>query len=366
MIIGFNGTEMDSELRNALDTLRPAGVILFARNLETAPQIWSLTHECRRTAKIPMFVCVDMEGGTVDRLKNVIAPAPSVARIVEYAVAYAAASGDRQLYRRHGEVIGRECRALGFNTDFAPVFDLGLDASRAVLGSRTVSADAKQTVIYAREFLRGLRSAGVLGCGKHFPGLGEANLDSHHHMPVVNKPWKALWEQDLLPYRKLHRSLPFVMVAHAAYPAVTRNSLPASLSKKWLTDILRRKIGYQGLILADDLEMGGILAAGSIEDVAVETLRAGADMFLVCNNPKMVWQAYESVIKAAESDPKFARQVAAAAQRVEKYKLRITPPSAAPSAIKVKALRESMANLAEDIQKDGPSRHSARKSSLAQ
>ena len=116
-----------------------------------------------------------------------------------------------------------------------------------------------------------------------------------------------MWKEDLLPYRELHRELPFVMVAHAAYPQVTGDHTPASLSKKWMSDILRKKIGYRGLIISDDLDMGGVLAAASIEDAAVETLRAGADMFLVCQKEESVRRAFEAVLKRAESDKKFAR-----------------------------------------------------------
>src|ERR1041385_3227149 len=137
----------------------------------------------------------------------------------------------------HGNILGLEARALGFNTYFAPVFDLGFEASRSVLTSRTASSDPDKTIQYSRAFLRGLKDCHVLGCGKHFPGLGEANLDSHHDMPVINKPWKKLWEEDLAPYRKLRTQIPFVMVAHAAYPQVTKDKTPASLSRKWMTDI---------------------------------------------------------------------------------------------------------------------------------
>ncbi len=162
----------------------------------------------------------------------------------------------------------------------------------------------------------------MLGCGKHFPGLGEGNLDSHHGMPVVQKSWKTMWAEDLMPYRELRSQIPFVMVAHASYPEVTKDQQPASLSRKWMQDVLRKKIGYRGLIISDDLEMGGVLSTGTIEDVAVETLRAGADMFLVCHNQELVWRGYEAVLRTAESDRKFAAHVAKAAQRVLKFKKR--------------------------------------------
>jgi beta-N-acetylhexosaminidase len=314
LILGYDGLAVDSQLRSTLTSLQPGGVILFARNIEEPQQTWRLLRDSQSTTRVPMFLCVDLEGGTVDRLKKVIAPAPSVADVV--------ATGNRKLFRMHGKILGLEARALGFNTDFAPVFDLGFEASRSVLSSRTASDDPKKTILYAREFLRGLRSSKVLGCGKHFPGLGEGNLDSHHDMPVVQKSWKKMWDEDLVPYRELRRQIPFVMVAHAAYPEVTNNKLPASLSRKWMQDILRKKIGFKGLIISDDLEMGGILSTGEIEDVAVETLRAGADMFLVCHNQELVLRGYEAVVRTAERDSKFAAQVAAAAKRVLAFKRR--------------------------------------------
>ncbi|HET9182620.1 MAG TPA: beta-N-acetylhexosaminidase [Candidatus Angelobacter sp.] len=308
LIMGYDGLEVDSRLRTMLNTLQPGGVILFSRNIESPRQTWKLLKDSQSTTPVPMFLCVDLEGGSVDRLKNVIAPAPSVRQVFS--------SGERKLFRMHGHILGLEARALGFNVDFAPVFDLGLEPSQKVLGSRTASPHAKDVIIYARECLKALKSANVLGCGKHFPGLGEANLDTHHELPSIAKPFRKLWAEDLLPYRELHRQIPFVMVAHAAYPEVTKNNLPASLSKKWMKDVLRDKIGFRNLIISDDLEMGGVLAAGSIEEVAVETLRAGADMFLVCHNQELVWRGYEAVLREAEKDRRFAAHVAQAAKRV--------------------------------------------------
>src|SRR5258708_22157418 len=181
LILGYDGLAVDSTLRATLAKLQPSGVILFARNIEEPKQTWSLLRDSQATTKLPMFLCVDLEGGTVDRLKKVIAPAPSVQQVF--------ATGNRKLFRMHGNILGLEARALGFNTDFAPVLDLGLEASRNVLTSRTVSADPRETIAYARAFLRGLKDSKVLGCGKHFPGLGEGKLDSHRHMPVVHDRW---------------------------------------------------------------------------------------------------------------------------------------------------------------------------------
>jgi beta-N-acetylhexosaminidase len=344
LILGFDGTEIDGKLRTTLNTLQPGGVILFARNIEEPAQTWRMLRDSQATTRVPMFLCVDLEGGTVDRLKKVIAPAPSVEQVF--------ATGNRKLFRMHGNILGLEARALGFNTDFAPVFDLGFEASRSVLASRTASDDPEKTVIYAREFLRGLKAAKVLGCGKHFPGLGEGNLDSHLSMPVVNKGWKAMWAEDLKPYRELRGQIPFVMVAHASYPQVTKDKQPASLSKKWMQDILRKKIGYKGLIISDDLEMGGVLSTGPIEEVAVETLRAGADIFLVCHNQELVWRGYEAVLRTAERDRKFAAHVEKAARRVLSFKKRAAELrgfSAEPKARVVEKLKKIVGDFSRIV-----------------
>jgi len=299
---------MSPRLASLLKQVQPAGVILFARNIENPQQTWRLLRDCQKCVEKPLFTCIDLEGGTVDRLRDALGAAPSAAEVF--------AADNPKLFRRHGQIIGENCRALGFNVDFAPVFDLAFEASRAVMGTRVVSSVPEAVAAYASEFLAGLKKAGVLGCGKHFPGLGEANLDSHHELPVIEKSSKALWAEDLLPYRVLRREIPFVMVAHAAYPQVTKTRIPASLSRLWITDILSKKIGYRGLVVSDDLEMGGVLAAASLGEAAVGSVQAGADLCLVCHHEDRVLEAHEALIKGAERDRKFAECAAQAARRV--------------------------------------------------
>jgi len=303
---------MTPRLASLLKRVQPAGVILFARNIRNAAQTWRLLRECEKCVGTPLFKCVDLEGGTVDRLRDALEPTPSAADVF--------ATADRKLFRKHGQIIGENCRAFGFNVDFAPVLDLAFDASRSVMGSRTVSASPRETIRYAREFLAGLRAAGILGCGKHFPGLGEGRLDSHHEQPVIEKPLQRMWVEDLLPYRTLRAQLSFVMVAHASYPQVTKDHGPASLSKVWVTDILRKRMKYRGLVLSDDLEMGGVRAAATVGQAAVESIRAGADLCLVCHREEFVVQAYQEMVQRAERDTKFARRVTEAAGRVLAFK----------------------------------------------
>src|SRR5271166_6494916 len=345
MIMGFDGTDVSARLRTMLATFQPGGVILFKRNINAAAQTHVLLRSVEKASTIPMFRCVDMEGGTVDRFRDVIAPIPSAADV--------ARTGSLKLFRKHGKLIGQQLRALGFNTDFAPCVDLRFEESKSALGSRTVSPDPTVTVRYARAFLSGLRDAGILGCGKHFPGLGSATLDSHHALPSIAKTWKQLWSEDLVPYREMRGVFPLVMVAHVSYLKVTRDQTPASLSKKWITDILRKKIGYPGLVVSDDLDMRGVLNSVSIEEAAVETLRAGSELFLVCQKEEHVWRAYEAVFKRAERDKAFAKLVAMKAKRVADFKARSPELRArmapSPSQSKVDRLRRRVWEFTEEV-----------------
>ena len=344
LIVGFDGTEMTPRFESLLKRLQPAGVILFARNIKAADQTWGLLRDCQKCVSAPLFTCVDLEGGSVDRFRETLGPAPSAAEVF--------ATRDRNLFRKHGQVIGENCRALGFNVDFAPVLDLAFEASRSVLSSRVVSAKPRETAAYAREFLAGLRRASVLGCGKHFPGLGEGKLDSHHALPVIEKPLKKLWAEDLLPYRTLRAQMPMVMIAHTAYPQVTHDQTPASLSKIWISDILRKRVGYRNLIVSDDLEMGGVLAAASVGEAAVEHLRAGGDMCLVCHHEHNVTQAYEGLVMAAERDPQFAKRVDQAARRVLAFKkksAKLLRQTKSPSAATVEKLSRKLWEFGEQV-----------------
>jgi beta-N-acetylhexosaminidase len=346
LIVGFEPAEMTTELRALLTRLQPAGVILFARNVITPQQTHALLQECQACVERPLFTCVDMEGGKVDRFRAALGSYPSAADVY--------ATGDRRIFRKHGRVIGDACKALGFNTDLAPVLDLALEASRSVMSSRAVSPDPREVVDYAREFLAGLSSAGVIGAGKHFPGLGEANLDTHFELPNVKASYQKLQKDDLHPYRALKRELPMVLVGHANYPSVTKDDRPASLSKRWITEELRKTIGYRGLIVSDDMEMGGVLKAASIGDACVEFVRSGGDLCLVCRQENLVNESYEALIKAGEQDKSFVRRAKESRDRVLAFKKkspelarRVLPPTVA----KVDKLKQQLAGLLEQIEK---------------
>ena len=344
LIMGFDGTAVTPGLRRLLEQVQPAGVILFARNIVDAQQTHQLLQDCRAAVKVPLFTCVDMEGGQVDRLRAVFGPTPSAADVF--------VSGDERLFLKHGKLVGQACHAIGCNVNLAPVVDLALPASQKVMSTRAVSRDPEQVVRYARSFLEGLRQQRVWGALKHFPGLGEANLDTHHEMPRVDKSYERMWAEDLVPYRRLRRQAPLLLVGHAGYPAVTQDAVPASLSGRWISGVLREKIGYRGLVISDDLEMGAVLKTVPIEEAALGHIRAGGDLCLICHQEENVLRAYNALRRGVTGDAAFAKRVEDSAKRVLAFKKRCEagkrkPP--VPSAAKVRKLARQLWEFSERV-----------------
>jgi beta-N-acetylhexosaminidase len=339
MIAGLEGPELTSVERAWLKLIRPGGVILFRRNIEQTGQTVQLLREVAEITGALNFRCVDLEGGLVDRLRDVIAPMPSPAAVY--------ATGKPALFKKHGQLIAREARSLGFNTVFAPVLDLALPESAGVMRTRAVSADPTEVIAYATAFLRGFAAEGTLGCGKHFPGLGGGLLDSHHAMPVIHRSYEQMWHQDMAPFRALKTELPMVMVAHAAYPKASGTSLPASISPFWITEMLRKKLFYKGLIISDDMEMGGILTQRRIEEAAIEAVAAGTDMIEICKDPVLVLRAYEALVSEAERSQSFRRRVQQAAMRIARKKARshLAQIPTSPSARALQSLSLQVRNL---------------------
>ncbi|WP_158748920.1 beta-N-acetylhexosaminidase [Acidobacterium sp. S8] len=316
IIAGLEGPRLTAMERTWLKLIRPSGVILFRRNVEEANQTAQLLRDVTEITVEPMFRCVDLEGGLVDRLRDVIAPMPPPAAVF--------ATGKPSLFKKQGSLIGQEARMLGFNTVFAPVLDLALPASSDVMRTRAVSPDPTEVAAYGSAFLEGLAAQNIVGCGKHFPGLGGGNLDSHHAMPVINRSFEVMWREDLVPFRLLAAQLPMVMVSHASYPQAAKEKTPASISSFWMKKILREKLRFRGLIISDDMEMGGILTQCSIEEAAIESVASGMDLIEICKDPELVLRAYEALLSEAESSISFRRIVHGAEVRIRRFKTR--PP----------------------------------------
>jgi beta-N-acetylhexosaminidase len=327
LVVGLSGTELTSLERAWLRLVRPAGVILFRRNISDAEQTRALLDEATGFCTSHSVRYVDVEGGTVNRLRDALASLPS-------AQAVGAAdrqSGKARLAREFGQLIARAVRAFGFNTTLAPVVDLALRDSVEVMGTRAVSADPAEVIQFAREFMAGLAAHGVIACGKHFPGLGGAAGDTHFVTPEIARPWQEVWSEDLMPYRALHADMPIVMTNHAAYPRTPGRNLPASASRFWITTVLRKRIGYKGIILSDDLEMGGILKFLPIDEAGVAAIRAGSDLVEICHSAELILRTYEALLSEAERSAAFRKLMLARASESARKRAQVyaagTPPA---------------------------------------
>jgi beta-N-acetylhexosaminidase len=265
--VGLAGPAIAPSERRVLESHPPRAVILFRRNIESVEQVLSLTGDIRNLPGRPK-ICVDQEGGPVDRFRDLLGPSISFRE--------AAASG---CVRRAGELAGEACAALGFDVDLAPVADRLLPgASERVLRDRCASGDPAQVTRACLEFLDGLHARGVGGCVKHFPGLGRASLDTHKDLPVI-PPDPDEEGRDLAPFEATMRSARAVMISHAAGP----DGAPASLSPARATGLLRGGLGFAGAAFSDDLEMGALSAFGSLRERCAAAAIAGCDLLLVCS-----------------------------------------------------------------------------------
>ncbi|MGA2086087.1 MAG: beta-N-acetylhexosaminidase [Terracidiphilus sp.] len=351
LVVGLGGTELTNLERAWLKLVRPTGIILFGRNIEDAKQTRVLLDEatalCSTLCAAHSFRCVDVEGGTVDRLRNALAPMPS-AQAVTLA---ARRTGKTKLIREQGELVAQAVKAFGFNTTLAPVVDLALPDSALVMGTRAAAPTAREVVDYARNFLAGLAAQGVVGCGKHFPGLGGGALDSHLETPAIRRSGRELWRKDLAPYRELRNELPMIMVNHAAYPDTPGRNRPASASPYWITTVLRKRLGYWGIIFSDDMEMGGILKFMPMEEAAVAAIRAGMDLLEICHSPELILRAYEALIAEGERSAAFRKLLLARAGQTARQCAKLFAGGVPPalSARRFEALRARILRFQKTI-----------------
>jgi beta-N-acetylhexosaminidase len=381
LVVGLGGTELTALERAWLKLVGPAGIILFRRNISDAQQTRALLKEATALCAAHSFRCVDVEGGTVDRLRDALAPMPSAQAVgramfgdgscsptLSQSARKDGAPGSLPrsqsralghpgsvrggLAREHGELVARGVRAFGFNTTLAPVLDLALPDSAAVLGTRTAASTAAGVVAYAREFLGGLAAHGVVGCGKHFPGLGGGTRDSHLETPAIRRSYRELWREDLVPYRELCGELPMIMMNHAAYPDTPGKNRPASVSSFWISTVLRERIGYGGIIFSDDLEMGGILKFMSIEEAPGAAIRAGTDLLEICHSPELILRAYEALLAEGERSAAFRALLLERARQTARRRARLFAGGlpAALTARQLEALRTRILRFGETVQ----------------
>ncbi len=290
VIVDIAGTELSVDDIARLSHPLVGGVILFARNFESRAQVTALCRQIRALRRPPLLICVDHEGGRVQRFRkgfSQIAPMRELGELWDRDVLAACKKATEV-----GQIIGEELREVGVDLSFTPVLDLD-HGSSAVIGDRAFHRDPRVVTLLTKSLMHGLLLSGMANCGKHFPGHGYAKADSHHELPSDDRDLATILADDAAPYAWLGDALTAVMPAHVVYSSV--DPLPAGFSKRWLQTILRRRLGFRGMIFSDDLTMEGAAVAGDIVQRANAAFAAGCDMVLVCNRPDLADQLLASL-----------------------------------------------------------------------
>ncbi len=318
ILAGFTGTAAgDAGVRPLLD-LGVGGFIVFGRNVESPEQVHALLEGIAEgTAGPPPLLAVDQEGGRVARLRAPLTVWPPMARVGE--------RGDPELARAVGEALADEIGAVGFNLVFAPVLDARFEGTTDAIGDRSFGDDPDTVASLGLAFAAGVRSAGLLACAKHFPGHGHVTVDSHVDLPVCELSAETLRARHVAPFAAAaDAGVDMIMTAHVVYPALDPDR-PATLSPRILTDLLRKQLGFSGVVLSDDMEMGAIAGRGGIPEACLEAVWAGVDGLLICRDFDAITATVELLRAEAARDPAFAARVEASAARLAAAARRCPP-----------------------------------------
>ncbi|MBN1653200.1 MAG: beta-N-acetylhexosaminidase [Deltaproteobacteria bacterium] len=318
LIAGFEGPEPPSELLRAIARAKLAGFILFKRNLGTMREIAELNRRLIEASPrdYPPWIAVDQEGGRVARLGPPVVALPPM-RVL-------GAIDQPSLTRDAARLLGRQLRLLGFNLDLAPVLDIDTNAANPIIGDRAFGNDPEKVVRHALAFASGLEQAGISGCGKHFPGHGDSEIDSHLALPRIKHERERLDRVELVPFKAAAGALTTMMTAHLVCEAIDPR-LPATLSPSLLTTLLRKQLGYTGVVFSDDMEMKAISDNFSVEDSACLAIEAGCDALLYCSRSDHLFRAYQALVRKGEKEPGFARRLRQAKDRALRARRRFRP-----------------------------------------
>ena len=290
LLVGVPGPELDPETAARFRALQPGGYILFARNITEPAKLRQLIDDLRDLSAVEPIITLDQEGGRVSRLRTIGSEPPSATELRD--------KGDKSLLARHGELTGRLLRLYGFNLNLCPVLDVSFDddADNSLRG-RCYGRTPAEVIDNAAAFNTAMRNEGVLSCAKHFPGYSAAGVDPHHALPVIERTLEELEGTEFLPFRALLPECDSVMVGHAWLPCFDRDrpNLPSSLSANVVNEYLRGNIGFDGLVMTDDLDMGAVLEGTSFDETIRGAILAGNDLAMICHRIGMAERARSSL-----------------------------------------------------------------------
>lgn len=314
ILTGVPGKELDAETAALFRKVQPGAFILFGRNIESAPQLRKLIDDLRDLSATEPIITIDQEGGRVSRLRLLGNEPPNAQQL--------RAKGDLDLIRRHGDITGRLLRVFGFNLDLCPVLDISFDdeADNSLRG-RCYGTTVEQVVRNAGAFNEAMRAQGVASCGKHFPGYSAAMIDAHHDLPRIERSRAQLDREELAVFRKIGNRVDSMMICHGWYPVFEAEKKPASLSHRVITGLLRKELGFDGLVMTDDLDMGAILNEYDLNETIRLAITAGNDLAMICHRVSSI----EEVHRILQTLPRAQTQ--RALKNVARFKKKLAPPA---------------------------------------
>lgn len=310
--------EINDQIRTLIQEKHVGGVILFSRNVQTPEQVGKLTGELQTLAlssspRLPLLVSIDQEGGSIIRIREGVTLFPGNMAL--------GATRDPSLAYEAGRITGLELRAMGINMNLAPVVDLNNNPQNPVIGARSFGEDPDMVGRMVEANIRGYHAGAVLTAVKHFPGHGDTSVDSHVDLPAISRDREQLEKADLIPFRRaIAQGVDAVMTAHVTFPAIEPSDLPATLSRRVLTGLLRNELGFDGVIITDDMEMGAIAQRFGSAKAAVRAIQAGADMVLVCHTLSVQKESIEAVMQAVRNGEISEERIDQSVRRILKLK----------------------------------------------
>ena len=313
IMTGVPGKELEPATARLFRKLQPGAFILFGRNIESALQLRKLIDDLRDLSEVEPIITIDQEGGRVSRLRLIGNEPPNAQQLRD--------KGDVELIQHHGDITGRLLRLFGFNLDLCPVLDISFDddADNSLRG-RCYGKSVAQVVRNAGTFNEAMRGQGIASCGKHFPGYSAATSDAHYQLPCIDRTRGQLDRYELAVFRAFVDNVDSMMICHGWYPCFEAKKTPATLSRRIITDLLRNELGFDGLIMTDDLDMGAILTAYQLEDTIRLVIAAGNDLAMICHRVPEI----ENVRRILGTLSR--KQIDRALKSVARFKKSLTPP----------------------------------------
>ena len=316
--VGFDGPVIPEEYENLIREYKVGNVILFRRNVQSFEQLKTLCKDLKtlieKETGVEPFIMIDEECGSVSRLGHIAAPTPSAMAI--------GATGVPQNAHRIGEIMGQELRAAGINFNLAPVLDCCTNPDNTVCGNRCFGMTPEKVAEYGLQYIDGLQSTGVIACGKHFPGHGDTDVDSHLALPIVNKTEEAVRQTELKPFQAAIRAgIGSIMSAHVVFPAMEPERVPSTVSRRMMTGLLREEMGFDGMIVSDGMEMKAVMDMFGIEEGVLRALLAGIDVALVCHSAQQAASTIRYLEQAYAAGRLDEENIASHCQRIISYKM---------------------------------------------